>query len=57
MKEACKLLRSTELYIYTRSASAWAIRTPYYFFADLPKGGLGCRPTEYQEKGREQQDM
>lgn len=40
MKEACKLLRSTELYIY-QIGLRLGYQDPYYFFADLPKGGWG----------------
>ena len=55
MKEACKLLRSTELYIY-QVGQRLGYQDPYYFSRIFRKV-VGVSPTEYQEKGREQQDM
>lgn len=55
MKEACKLLRSTELYIY-QIGQRLGYQDPYYFSRIFRKV-VGVSPTEYQEKGREQQDM
>ena len=55
MKEACKLLRSTELYIY-QIGQHLGYQDPYYF-SRIYRKVVGVSPTEYQEKGREQQDM
>lgn len=55
MKEACKFLRSTELYIY-QVGQRLGYQDPYYFSRIFRKV-VGVSPTEYQEKGREQQDM
>ena len=49
MKEACKLLRSTGLYIY-QVGQRLGYQDPYYFSRIFRKV-VGVSPTEYREKG------